>query len=478
VSIRKALIFSLLDRNASLVIGIASSMALARLLTPTDIGVFSVTMVLLSFVTTFRDFGAGQYLVQTQSLTPDRIRAVWTLQLGIGVFIALLSFGASFPVSDFYHEPRMRDIMWVLGLSYLVNPFGSLTYAWLMRSLKFETLAFMRFTSTLAGALVSIFLAWKGLGPISLAWGNLATICTNAFIATFYRPRDFPLLPGIKEIKVVASFGARLTSTSIIETLTQGAPELILAKLQNLTDVGMFSRANGLMALFSRLVSDAVASVAVPMFAQASREGTGLAASFLKANMYMTALAWAFAGSVAVLAQPLIAVLYGPQWHSAVAVTQWLACAAAVVAPASLCYQVLVGAGALTRLLRIMAVASFLTVLGAAIGAWFSLITMTWCLIAAGALSSLAWLWMTRLELGFAWSALLRGQLHSLLVALGAIVPVALVQWASSSQGWPNLVTLLASALVGGIGLLAFVLGFRHPMADEIRPLLARLRRA
>ena len=76
MSIRKSLVYSYLDRYASLVVSIVSSMVIARVLTPEDIGVFSVTMVLISFVATVRDLGAGQYLIQEKELTTDRIRAV------------------------------------------------------------------------------------------------------------------------------------------------------------------------------------------------------------------------------------------------------------------------------------------------------------------------------------------------------------------------------------------------------------------
>lgn len=64
MSVRRALGYSYLDRYASLILGSVSSMVIARLLTPADIGVFSVTMVLLAFVSTVRDMGAGGYLVQ------------------------------------------------------------------------------------------------------------------------------------------------------------------------------------------------------------------------------------------------------------------------------------------------------------------------------------------------------------------------------------------------------------------------------
>ena len=64
LSIRTSLIYSYLDRYASLAINIVSSMVIARLLTPAEIGIFSVTVVLLSYLASIRDFGAGGYLVQ------------------------------------------------------------------------------------------------------------------------------------------------------------------------------------------------------------------------------------------------------------------------------------------------------------------------------------------------------------------------------------------------------------------------------
>ena len=91
MSTRKSLFFSFLDRYASLAISVVASMVIARLLTPAEIGVFSVTMVLLMFVATFRDMGAGQYLVQEKELTTERIRAVWAVQLGLGLGLACLA---------------------------------------------------------------------------------------------------------------------------------------------------------------------------------------------------------------------------------------------------------------------------------------------------------------------------------------------------------------------------------------------------
>jgi O-antigen/teichoic acid export membrane protein len=106
-STRRALAYSFLDRYAALALAIGSSMLVARLLTPTEIGVFSVTMVLLSFTASLRDFGAGQYLLQEKDLTTDRIRATWAVQSGTGLLFCILVLIASLPVARFYGDPRM-----------------------------------------------------------------------------------------------------------------------------------------------------------------------------------------------------------------------------------------------------------------------------------------------------------------------------------------------------------------------------------
>jgi O-antigen/teichoic acid export membrane protein len=255
LSTRRSLAFSFLDRYASLAIGIASSMVLARLLTPEEVGVFSVVMALLAMVATVRDLGAGQYLLQEKDLTTERIRAVWAVQLGLGAGLALLVTLCSSPVANFYAEPRMRAIILLLALNYFVNPFGSVTYAWLMREMRYESIAIIRFSATAAGAGTSMLLAYSGHGPLSLAWGSLASTSVNALVSVLFRPRGYPWLPGVREIGRVLAFGTRITSTSIINTIAVGAPEFCLGKLQSLSAAGVYSRATGLVAMLDRIVT-------------------------------------------------------------------------------------------------------------------------------------------------------------------------------------------------------------------------------
>lgn len=472
---RKSLVFSFLDRYASLAIVVVSSMLVARLLTPEEIGIFSVTMVLLTFVSTLRDMGAGQYLVQEKELTHARIRAVWAVQLGLGVGLAGFVLIASRPIAMFYNEPRMHDILLVVALNYLVNPFGSLTYAWLMREMRFDNLAMMRFVSALVGASVSAILAWQGFGPISLAWGSLATTTANASLAVYYRPKDFPWFPGISEIRRVLAFGSQLTFSSIVTVAYQSVPELLIGKLQGLTAAGYYSRASGLVQMFHRLFVDAVGAVCLPWFAKHAREQGGMVEPFLKATSYVTAFGWSFCFFVLALAHPLMIALYGGQWHEAVDATRLLAVAMAFLVPASLCPTAMMSAGAARQLGQATLASALQSVVWAAVGASYGLTGLASAMIMSALFSSLIWVFISSRKLNFTVWTMCRSLWKSMAVALAsAIGPfAALMLFGRSPEA------LAMPLAVGTIGaLLGFLLGIfavSHPLKEEILSVWDRL---
>jgi O-antigen/teichoic acid export membrane protein len=478
MSSRKALAFSFLDRYAGLVLSIISSMVVARLLTPAEIGVFSVAMVLLSFISTMRDFGAGQYLVQEPELTTERIRATWTVQLTLGLTFALIVLAAAIPVSRFYGEPRMRDIMFLLALNFAISPFGSLTYAWLMREMRFDSLAVMRLGGSLSGACVSIGMAWYGFGAISLAAGSLAATIANAAVATLLRPASFPWLPGMVEVRRVVTFGSRISLTNVVNTLGASVPELVLGKAQSMASVGLYSRANGLAAMFQRLVLDATQAVAMPLFAKAVREGQSLSPIFTKATAYLTAIGWSFFGVMIVLAFPIVRVLYGDQWDASVPVVQLIAGSMALGLPAAFCPTTLLATGATGTLLRITALTMGQSAVLMAVGAALGLVQLGWAIMLASIVSVGIWLWMSPIMRKTSKRSFISALLHSALVAAATTTASSLALLWNVDGAAQHLIRLTLAMSLASIAFVLATYLSGHPLRNEFNSLRATLRRA
>lgn len=468
MSTRRAFAFSFVDRYAALLIHMGSAMVIARLLTPSDIGVYSLTMVLLSFIATFRDLGAGQYLVQKKDLTTDHIRATWAVQLGLGMLFAATIAGASVPVARFYAEPRMTAIMLVLAFNFAVTPFQALPYASLTRDMRFGVLATIRVTGALAQALCAVILAWKGFGPISLAWANVAATLAGIALAAVILGRSLPWAPRFVGVRQVISFGGRITAVSFLNTIRNASPELFLGKLQGMTETGLFSRGQGLVAMFERLVMDAVNAVAYPLFAKHMREGNDVAGPFLRAAALITALGWSFLASLGILAFPVVRVLYGTQWDDAVDPTRWLAAAMIFTVPVHVCLAPMLATGAVTKVLRVALLSTAVSVLAAGIGARFGLVTLSQMLLPAAIVSSGFWLYTAKHHVGFNWNTMFAVLGKSAIVAAGAAsIPLLVslvIGWRSS-----DILATLAIAVPGaavGFGIAAC--STRHAIWEEI----------
>ena len=476
MSTHKAIVFSFLDRYASLGLGIVSSMIIARILTPAEIGTFSVTMVLLAFLSTVRDFGAGEYLVQEKDLTKQRIQAVWAVQLGLGLFLALIVLVAAYPVASFYNEPKMADIMLVIAVNYTINPFGSLTYAYLIREMRFDSIALIRFSGTLVGALLSLALAWQGYGPISLALGMLTSTVVSAATSIYFRPKSFPWLPGLAEVGRVLSFGGKLTSTSLMNAFGSNTPELVLGKLQDMVSVGFYSRSSGLVAMFSHLITSPIMSVAMSWFAKQRREQGDFSESFLKATSYITALGWSFCCALILLAHPITRVLYGPQWDASVEVTRILAVGYIFAAPVALSAVALIAAGEATKVFKATAMSTAVTVALAAAGASFGLSILAWAMTGTAVVSALIWIWTVQAVVKFQWRDLLSVMSRSAVVSTFSVLgPVVVFIYLGAEP--PN--SFFALVLGGGscaVGFLVGVIVFRHPLKEELVPLWVRFR--
>lgn len=476
--VRKSIFLSFGQNYFSFMLQFLASIIIARLLTPAEIGVFSVAMVLIGLAHRLRDFGAASYVIQEKELTPDKIRAAFSMTLITAwLMAAVIWLGADY-AAEFYREPGIRSVMWVISLNFLLIPFGTIPMAYMQRKMDFEHIALINVSSNTVSTASSVALAYMGFGYLSLAWGSVAGILCNMVLAQVWRPKDLPLLPGLKEIRGVFSFGSLSSLVMILSDISQGAAEMILGRLSGMSMVGYFGRAMGLVSMFDRFVMSALWSVALPHFAEQSRNEGAMKHSLLRSMTYATGLAWPFFACLGFLAEPVITILYGDQWLSSIPLLRLLCIAMMLLSPFLLMSSIMTAIGQMKQNFYLLSAFVPVRILSLLIAAPFGLQAIGISFIVVNFIGAGMYLlqgrWVLDIRLGEVAGALKSSAGVVLMSALPPIVTCWVVQGGSVERLWIELLV----GMIGCVsGWLAGLFLFAHPLLDEIRKVFASLRK-
>jgi O-antigen/teichoic acid export membrane protein len=470
-----SLLISFAEKYTVLVIGVVSSMIMARLLTPGQIGIFSIGAVVVGVTQLIRDFGIGQYLIQERELTTERIRAAYTLTLVIAWAMAALLALFSAPIANFYDQPGVGQVLRILAVNCLLIPFGSITLPVLRRHMRFGAIYWINVANALANLVVCVVLVKLGFGYLSLAWAAVAGSIATVTVSMFFRPAEMPWLPGWAGVRKLLSFGAYATGSNVLDEVGVAAPDMIIGKVLNVEAVGLFGKAMAVLNIFNMLITKAITPVILPLFAAHSRDGRDMKAGFLRMVSYMAGLAWPFYAVLAVLTVPLIRLLYGHQWDASAPLVRIMCLSTALFCLFGPARDLFIAMGRVRLRAQIEAVSVPLRVIGILIAAPFGLEAVAWSI----ALTTIA-----RSLLIYRGLAALTGlRMAELCVALGRSAgvtvltvapPLVLLLVPGLSAASPGL--LLASA--GGAaaaGWCAGILLLNHELKAELINVLRHL---
>lgn len=331
-SIRKSLGYSLLSSNAVTSLQFFGSLIIARLLTPEQIGIFSVASVVVAVAQIMRDFGVTSYIIQVETLSMALLRTAFGLALLVALGLATLVGLSSSVVASFYGEPQMQEVMLILALNFALTPFGSLALACARRQMRFRAIGIIDVLSAIVSLGTTIVLSLQGMGAISLAWGAIAGSLTTVTGAQFLRPAEMPIWPSLKGCVAILRFGSLTTASSITGYLNMAAAELILGKMLGMSAVAYFNRASSLNRFVASGFAKALNPVLLPLLSELRRNGENIREYYHLGTTFATGILWPVFGLIGILSEPLIMVLFGEQWRQSARLVPYFAATAMISA--------------------------------------------------------------------------------------------------------------------------------------------------
>lgn len=465
-SVRTALMISFALTNGITFLQLGASIVIARLLSPNEIGIFSIAAAIVGIAQLFRNVGVANYLVQEKDLTNDKLRAAFGVQLVTSWFLGFLVFVSSGLVATLYNEEGVRQVMMVSSVSFLLAPFGGVTLTLLLRDMKYRERAVVDIASAMTHASLSITLAYFGFGYMSLAWASLGNTCTTVAVGALFRRRGLPWLPSFREVRSVLSFSLPTGGADILRYLRSTTPELVSGRMISFEAVAFLSRASGLIGIFQSVMGQAIGRVAFAYFPQEHRSGSNMKALYMKANSYLCVMAWPFFATLAILAEPAVKLLYGHQWIDSIPLVQILAGAAALAAPFSFTTSVLNAMGSAKTIFGIEAVLFVLAAGMVLIAANFGITAVAAVLVLLSACSSALCARYLHKLLAVGFHDIFRSSAAAIPATLASLaIPIWVMYFSSIERTW---IILTVSGFGAVVGWLLSILIGRHPFSVEI----------
>ena len=466
---RHSFLFSFAEKYTVLLLGIIATMVLSRLLTPAEVGVYSLGAVLVALAQVVRDFGVGQYLIQEKQLDAVKLRAALATSLLVAWLLAGLVLLLSEPLARFYGEPRLTLVLRLLAINFLLIPFSALTLPMLRRQLRFRAIYAINAANSVVNLLVAVLLALRGYSYMSMVWAALAGSCASLLVSLLVRPQELPWLPARHGMRAIARFGAYATGGGLVDEAGVAAPDLIIGKLIGIESLALFGKAQSVLNIFNQAITSAISPVVFPLFAARARGDGGQGGAegvYLRTISYVTALAWPFFLFLACMALPLVKVLYGTQWIGCVPLIRIMCLSSAVYSMFSMARYLFVATGQLHAQVRLDACAGVIKVALLLAAAPFGLVAVAWAVVLSNVLRS--WLnygCLRRLS-ALDWRILARALRKSaLLCGLSGVAPVASLLWLPADT--PALLALASTALATLLCWLAGVFLLKHDISAE-----------
>jgi O-antigen/teichoic acid export membrane protein len=475
-SFRVALAYSYLNKYLTLVIHFVTTIILARLLTPEDIGIYTVASVFVGLGHLLREFGINNYIVQEKDLTTDRIRAAFTLNLLFGWGIALTLYFTRTPIGEFYESEAVREVIGLLCINFLLVPMGAITFAYLRREMRFQNTMIIQVASAIASAATGITAALAGEGYRSLVWSAIAGTLTSVAFTLMFRPKGVLLLPGLREIPHVFAFCRYAGSSEIIIHAGQTAPDWILGKVLDMGAVGLYSRALGTINIFNKAFTEGLWGVILPHFSKQHRDGKIDSDQYLFLVACITAVAWPFFATLGILAEPLIRILFGEKWLESVPVLRILCVHAILVYTTLLVDQMLISAGRIRSSFRIMASLQVATVIAVLLAARYGLVWVAAAVATVGVVQLCTYqsVGQRLMQIPFAlFTPIYRKNVLLTVVTVAPSLATVLI-WGSTPLAFiPNFIGLV---LVTGLMWMGAVWILKAPLRDELALALRHVR--
>ena len=310
--------WSFIDNIANQGITFLVGLVLARILTPAEFGVLGMITIFIAISNSIIDSGFSNALIRKTDTQRIDYNTVFLFNLALSLLIYALLYLASPAISRFFNEPQLVSLTRVMGLVLFINAFAIIQRTVLVKRVDFKTQTKVSVIASLGSAVVGIGMALMDYGVWSLVGQQLTRQFLNTLFLWVFNAWRPVFEFSKRSFRDLFGFGSKLLVSGLIATIYKNIYYIIIGRFYTSSQLGQYTRAEQFNIIFSSNLTSIVQRVSYPVLASIQNEPERLRSAYRKVIKTTMLITFACMLGLAACAKPLILILIGEQWLTAV----------------------------------------------------------------------------------------------------------------------------------------------------------------
>lgn len=330
-------------RWSARLLGLISTVILARLLTPADYGIVAIAGLIVGSLEIFAQTGQYGAIVRHPNPTREHYDSVWTVSLLLGFGLGVMILAMTPLTTAYFHEPRAKLVVEILALRTMMSGLQNVGTMNFGRNLNFRRQFYFRVIPELIAFVVTIGFAIALRNYWALVIGiisqSVATIVLS-YLMDPHRPRLC-----FTKIGEIWSFSIWTLFKNLGTYVNNQIDKLAVGGFAGAAAMGRYDVARDVATSPSQELINPVVATLMPVMAKVQNDPEK------RRELYLSTLSWSAlictstGIGVALVAEDMADLVLGPKWHDVWPLMPWFALSWGVVGLTSGISSVLLALG-------------------------------------------------------------------------------------------------------------------------------------
>jgi lipopolysaccharide exporter len=303
---------------------------LARLLTPTDFGLFALVMIALGLTEAATQTGINITILQSEKKIDYFLDTAWVIAIVRGFLISFIMILMGLGMSRFYQEPILIYLVPFAALVPIIKGFINPSIVLLQKELRFFHDSLYRFSLTAVEISAAVLLAWYYTSVMAL----IAALIVAAIFEVIMSFVIFSTRPAFRYLhqraRLIFENAKSLNLTAVLTYLNENIDDFILGRILGTFRLGLYHNAYALGHKPNYMIASATVHSTLPVYIKIAQEPGRLRRAFLRATGVTMGLAILATLPLFVAPDLIVRTLLGEQWLAIIPAVPWLALAGIV----------------------------------------------------------------------------------------------------------------------------------------------------